>query len=142
MTERVDFYILSDHTATGRLQLACRLAEKAFERGHTIYIYCVDDGQAQQVDDLLWTFKQNSFVPHALYPSLPDEMAPVRIGSAPAPDWDAEVLINLTLAVPDFYPCFQRIVELVDQEPMVLQASRQRFKVYREQGLAPQTHKL
>ena len=100
------------------------------------------EGQAQQLDDMLWTFKQNSFVPHARYPCAPDETAPVRIGSGAAPDWEAEVLINLALDVPDFYQRFQRVAELVDQEPTVLQASRRRFKFYREQGLQPQTHKL
>ena len=142
MSERVDFYILPDHTAIGRLQLACRLAEKAFERGHTVYVQAAAEGQAQQLDDMLWTFKQNSLVPHARYPCAPDETAPVRIGSGAAPDWEAEVLINLALDVPDFYQRFQRVAELVDQEPTVLQASRRRFKFYREQGLQPQTHKL
>ena len=147
MSERVDFYILPDQQSEGRLQLACRLAEKAYNLGHCVYIHAPEQGQAQQLDDLLWTFKQNSFVPHALYPSASDESAPVRIGSGAAPgkdalDWRPEVLINLALEVPDCYKKFQRVIELVDQNATVLQASRRRFKHYREAGLEPDTHKL
>jgi len=142
MSVRVDFYILPDHSANGRLYLACRLAQKAYEQGLTVYIHTAADAQARQLDDLLWTFKQNSFVPHALYPSAAEETAPVRIGSGTAPAWHADVLINLALDLPDFYRHFQRVAELVDQEPTVLQASRQRFKAYREQGAELQTHKL
>ena len=142
MTERVDFYILPDQKPAGRLQLACRLTEKAYNLGHSVYIHAPEQGQAQQLDDLLWTFKQNSFVPHALYPSPPDETAPVRIGCGKESAWQADILINLAAEIPDFYQQFLRVVELVDQNEDVLRSSRQRFKHYREQGLTPETHKL
>ena len=37
---------------------------------------------------------------------------------------------------------YERVVELVDQNPEVLAKSRERFKQYRERGCAPETHKL
>ena len=146
MTDRIDFYILPSHDQPARLQLACRLTEKAYNSGCCVYIYAPEGDQAQQLDDLLWTYKQNSFVPHALYPSEPDEIAPVRVGSASLSEadvnWRLDVLINLALEVPDFYGKFQRVIELVDQDVTVLQASRRRFRRYRELGLIPETHKL
>lgn len=139
---RVDFYILPDATEHGRQTLACKLAEKAYGLGHKIYIHAADPMQARQLDELLWTFKQNSFVPHALYPPAADESAPVLIGDEPEPDWSAEVLINLADTVPAGYQRVQRVIELVDQHAPVLNASRTRFRFYREHGLEPDSHKL
>lgn len=138
---RVDFYILPDRAAESRPRLACRLAEKAYQLGHTVYIHAASAEQARYLDDLLWTFRQGSFVPHALYPAPPDDTSPVLIGwaeEAPA----AAVLINLTQDIPAFFERFQRVAELVDQTPETLAQSRERFRLYRERGCSPQSHKL
>lgn len=140
MTEQVDFYILSDASANGRLHYACRLAEKAYDLGHSIFIFAPQD--ANVIDDMLWSFKQNSFVPHALQPWPDDEIAPIRIGISDEQPWQADILINLALEVPGFFTDFKRLIEVVDQHEQVLKSSRQRFKFYREQGLEPKTHKL
>jgi DNA polymerase-3 subunit chi len=55
---------------------------------------------------------------------------------------NAQVLINFTLALPDGFERFERVVELVDQQPDVLAKSRERFKQYRERGCAPESHRL
>lgn len=139
---RVDFYILPDTATQGRLKLACKLAEKAYEQGHRVYVLAADEQQAAHLDDLLWTFKQNSFVPHARYPLPEGDAAPVWIGTEPSPEPAAEVLINLTAAIPAAFQRFERVLELVDQSESVLAASRQRFRAYREQGIEPVSHKL
>jgi DNA polymerase III subunit chi len=142
VTERIDFYVLPGAGERDRLLLACRLTEKAYGLDHRVYIHAADEHQARQLDELLWTFKQHSFVPHARYPVAADETAPVLIGVDAEPDCAAEVLINLADEVPAGYARFQRIAELVDQQPAVLEASRARFRFYREQGLEPHSHKL
>lgn len=142
MTERVDFYVLPEAGERTRQLLACRLAEKAYTLDHRVYVHVADAVGVERLDELLWTFKQNSFVPHARHPAEPGETAPVRIGADAEPDWPADVLINLTDRVPAGYARFARIAELVDQQPAVLEASRARFRFYREQGLEPHSHKL
>lgn len=142
MAPQVDFYVLAGATERGRQALACKLAEKAYGLGHKVYLLAASGAEAQQLDELLWTFKQHSFVPHASYPPAPDETAPVLVGSATEPDWPAEVLINLTPEVPPCYNRMPRVVELVDQNAAVLKASRSRFRFYQEHGIEPVTHKL
>ena len=137
---RVDFYILPDATDQGRLRLACKLAEKAYDNGHRVYVLAADAAQAGVLDELLWTFRQNSFVPHARYPVPADETAPVWISSDPPPQQADDVLINLTADLPPRFEQFQRILELVDQHPDVLAASRQRFRAYRAQGIEPASY--
>jgi DNA polymerase-3 subunit chi len=139
---RVDFYILSQQAPDARALLACRLAEKIYKLGHTAYIHTTSAEQGQQLDDLLWTFRQGSFVPHGLYPPAADDHSPVLIGWASKPDTQADVLVNMTHDVPDFFERFARIAELVDQNPDTLAKSRIQFRFYREQGCEPQSHRL
>jgi DNA polymerase-3 subunit chi len=142
MTERVDFYILNEQSDNGRLLLACRLTEKAYSLQHKVYIHTAGEPQARQFDDLLWTFRQNSFVPHALYPAAADDASPVLIGWHDHPAFQAEVLINLGDRIPAFFENFARVVELVDQNAAILNQSRQRFREYREYGYEPNSHRL
>ncbi len=139
---QVDFYVLSATSAHGRAGLACRLTEKAFSLGHKVYLLVSDDAQVQRLDELLWTFRQHSFVPHGRYPPTAGETAPVLIGTAAEPNWPADVLINLVPEVPACFARVQRVIELVDQDAAVLQASRARFRFYQAQGIEPITHRL
>ena len=139
---RVDFYILADQRPNGRPLLACRLTEKAHGLGHTVYIHVDNAEEARRLDDLLWTFRDGSFVPHALYPAPAEDASPVLIGWDADSDASADVLINLATDVPAFFERFDRVAELVNQEPVVLQTSRQRFRVYRDSGISPETHRL
>jgi DNA polymerase-3 subunit chi len=55
---------------------------------------------------------------------------------------DAEVLINLRDEVPKGYERFARIVEPVDGDPVRRQLGRERYRFYREHGLAPDSHQV
>ncbi len=139
---RIDFYVLPDHRDNGRALLACRLADKAYGLGHTVYILAASEAQAVALDDLLWTFRQDSFIPHERYPLASEESSPVLVGMVSPADANAQILINFTDKLPEGFERYERVVELVDQNPEVLAKSRERFRQYRERGCAPETHKL
>lgn len=139
---RIDFYVLPGQRENGRALLACRLADKAYSLGHTVYILTPSEAQAAALDDLLWTFRQDSFIPHERYPLAGEEGSPVLIGAVSPAEVGAQVLINFTDALPEGFERFERVVELVDSQPEVLANSRERFRQYRERGFSPETHKL
>lgn len=139
---RIDFYVLPDAKENGRALLACRLADKAYRLGHTVYIAAASEARAAALDDLLWTFRQDSFVPHERYPLTSGDGSPVLIGLAAPAEVNAQVLINFTDAFPNGFEHYERVAELVDAHPDVLANSRERFRQYRERGFAPETHKL
>lgn len=139
---RVDFYVLPDQKDNGRALLACRLTDKAYNLGHSIYLLAASDAQAAALDDLLWTFRQDSFIPHERYPLAGEDDSPVLIGTILPTDRTAQVLINFTEQLPEGFERYERVVELVDQTPDVLAKSRERFRQYRERGLTPETHKI
>lgn len=138
---RVDFYVLPEG-AGDKASLACRVAEKAYLSGHRVYIHTRDESQLSRLDELLWTFKPGSFVPHERVDShTPDEKTPVLIGIQPPPGED-DVLVNLAPEVPECFERFTRIAELVDGQPEGRAQARTRFRFYRERGFDVQTHEL
>ena len=140
---RIDFYVLPDQKPNGRLLLACKLSEKAYLSGYRVYLHTSSAEQARTVDDLLWTFRQGSFVPHALSPASADDRSPVLIGcSASPPELANGIIVNLDLQPPPEFERFERVIEVVDQEPETLTRSRDRFRLYRERGFQPSSHKL
>jgi DNA polymerase-3 subunit chi len=63
MTE-VDFYILSSDEQDAELRMACRITQKAWDQGLRVYVLTNTDDEATRMDDLLWTYQQDGFVPH------------------------------------------------------------------------------
>jgi DNA polymerase-3 subunit chi len=51
-------------------------------------------------------------------------------------------LINLQLGIPDFFSRFQRVAEVVTQEPASLSALRESWKFYKERGYQLEKHDL
>lgn len=140
---RVDFYVTAETSAEARLNIACRLAEKAWREGLRTWVSTSSQAEARQFDERLWIFRDGSFVPHAVAPVDPDDPSPVVIGwDAPPADFGANVLINLSEQVPDFADRFERVIEVLDQRPQCLESGRNRFRSYRERGLDPVTHRL
>ena len=139
---RIDFYLLDDPAPNSVAQMACRLTEKIFLLGHRIYIQAASAEQAQALDDLLWTFKQGAFLPHARHPVAAGKQAPIQIGHEAEPEEGFQVLLNLSAVIPAFYSRFERVAELVGPGESVRQQARQRFSAYRDSGCEIITHNL
>jgi len=141
MTE-VDFYLLKDSSAQGRARLACRLADKVYRLGKRVFIHTESAAQTRRLDDLLWTFQQNSFVPHEVFPGSADNPPPVLLGHDAEPDAGSEVLINLAAEVPVFFSRFERVAELVNEDPALRQLGRKRYSFYKDRGYPLRTHEI
>jgi DNA polymerase-3 subunit chi len=141
---QVDFYLLSAADSRARLAAACRLAEKAVDQGLRVAVRTAGPAETAELDELMWTFSDRSFVPHAVWPTEPAvaEHTPVLIASSPLPDSHRGVLINLAAEAPTAAADFQRICEIVGADESAKQAARARWRSYREAGLAPETHHL
>jgi len=137
---RVSFYLLESDDPRARLLFACRLVEKAWHLGNRIHIQTADTEMAAALDELLWTFRQGSFVPHALLPVVDEDRPPVTIAPAGGERPAADLLINLADEAPADCSSWPRIAELVDATAAGREAGRQRFRAYRQQGLEPETH--
>ena len=136
----VGFYVVSAAGADHRLQVAARLADKAFQRGHRIFINAVDESQAQTLDEMLWSYRPASFLPHGLLGT--PEATKIAIGWGQEPGDHDDLLINLQLNVPPFFGRFQRVAEVVTQDPDSLEALRASWRFYQERGYQLEKHDL
>ena len=139
---RVDFYVLAAADTDARLRFACRLTEKVYTLDKRTYAHVASAACAREFDELLWTFRVGSFVPHAIASGDPVTAPPVVIGHAPDTDATGDLLINLADTIPTFFDRFDRVAEIIDASENSKQAGRKRFAFYRDNGYEPNTHKI
>ena len=132
---RIDFYQVEGDEQN----FACRLIEKVYRLGHQIYVHTQDESQAEAIDQHLWTFKEEAFVPHAL--NSEDLRAPVKIGHDHEPSEHQDVLVNLSGVIPDFFSRFERVAEVVPVDENSRQAARENYAYYKERGYVLNYHK-
>jgi DNA polymerase III subunit chi len=140
---RVDFYILEGQSPSGRLKLACKLAEKAYLAAQTVLVWHTDPAELKAFDQMLWVFNDGSFVPHeALMGNVTPADSPVLLSWGAALSANVDIIINLA---PDLPPCLSqtpRVVEIIDGDDTRRRAGRARFKAYRELGVQPASHNI
>lgn len=139
---RIDFYILKDNANNAFWLLVCRLLEKAYLKGRRIFVFCNNQSDAHYLDELLWTFKEDSFIPHNLQGEGPEPPPPVQIGFSEEPRGYNDILINLSETIPPFHVRFQRIIELVSPNETAKILSRNHYKFYKQQQYELFTHEL
>lgn len=144
MTERVDFYVLKRAEGRARNLFACRLAEKAYLKQCQVLVLAGDDAQARELDDLLWTFSDDSFVPHAVCGrgESVDPMTPVCIGTDATLGLRPDLVLNLAGSSPESLQRFTRIAEIIDGDEDRKRLGRDRFKTYRDAKITLETHQL
>lgn len=139
---RVDFYLQETDSVDARWLLACRLAEKAYRLNHRVFIFCENEVDANYIDELLWSFKPESFIPHNLQTETITPPPPVQIGFASVARSHTDILINMTTTIPSFVSQFKRIMEIVTADAPTKDRQRAQFRAYRTMGAQLHTHKL
>ena len=97
------------------------------------------------LDADLWTFSPLDFVPHCLAAAAPPEVlaaTPVVLAESVTGAPHLQVLVNLGPSVPEGFERFERLIELVSDEPADLAQARQRWKHYAERGYEPRKHDM
>lgn len=138
---KIDFYVGKTTSLRARLLLACKLVEKAYARKMHTYIHTDSPATSAQLDELLWTFNDLAFIPHAIAPSQ-DTRVTVLVGHGFEPMENCDFLINLSNDVPLFFSRFERFAEILDQEEPILLAGRKRYQFYRDRGYNLEYHQL
>ena len=138
MNTQVMFYILpQDNTSADPFSLAnlhgCFQAAYYYRQNQRVFVYTNDQTHAHTIDELLWSFESDSFVPHNLVGEGPKSGAAVEI-SWQAPTNRRPILINLTSNVPHFAHQFSQVVDFVPSDEHLKQNARERFKMYRQLG--------
>ena len=138
---RADFYLVGKPRFREEpLRLVCELARKAHDAGQFTLVLARDREQAEALDDLLWSFDDDAYVPHQLAGDEEDDLTPVLIAT---PDMDVPLrplLINLRDdAVGDG---FERVLEVVPADESARGPLRERWKAYKARGFEVNKHDM
>jgi DNA polymerase-3 subunit chi len=137
MTE-ITFYTHADDP----LDVARRIAAKAYGQGKQVMIYAPDAAVADAIDRLLWTTPALGFVPHCRDSDALAGETPVLIGTHADALNSADVMINLHVEQPPAFARFERVVEIIGQDEAGLEPGRARYRFYQTRGYALKTHDL
>ena len=139
---RADFYLIGKPRFREQpLLLVCELARKASDAGLPMLILCASMAQAEQLDDLLWSFDPDAYVAHQIVGADEDEEeVPVLLA---APEHDVALrpmVLNLReAAVPDG---FDRVLEVVPADDSARGPLRERWKQYVARGIEVAKHDM
>tara|TARA_B100001996_G_scaffold382766_1_gene375614 strand:+ start:754 stop:1188 length:435 start_codon:yes stop_codon:yes gene_type:complete len=139
---KVIFHHFENDDEKKRMNYVYRLVEKGYKSrfGH-IYIHAANEEQAKLIDDQLWTFRQESFIPHSKLENK-DQNAPISIGCDNFPDLKIDVIINLSDQAED--PALQpkKIHEIVPSSKEKRSLARIKWKAYKGLNYAIKSHKV
>jgi len=126
---RIDFYTGSQD----KLRTACQLSHKAMQSGVRVML-SAEAGMLAALDKLLWQFPATAFIPHC-HSTQPDAAhMPVVLGAAQAQFPDHALLISLHDECIPLFSRFERVIEIVSNDPDDSERGRARFKFYRDRG--------
>ncbi len=140
MPVRVDVYLLPTSDRDPVLRWVCRLIEKAFKEGYRIFVRLPGGEWLDRLDELLWTFRPGSFIPHSRVENRQAEPEWLRVWLGREPPEEADLLINLAEGVPKGWKRFGRIAEVVDGARR--EEGRQKYRCYRKEGAELHLHRL
>lgn len=140
--EQVDFYVLEQGDISARHHFVCRLAEKILSRQLQLEILVEDNEHARLFDQFMWETPPESFVPHSTPTADDSTLDPVVIRNSDQMAYLDRVCINLRPSTPSNHDQLKRLVEVVCQDPAVLQSTRQKYGFYRQQGYPLQSHPI
>jgi DNA polymerase-3 subunit chi len=138
---RIDFYKLNSESRSRINRFCCQLADKVVKMGNPVFVRTRDEAESLLLDDMMWTFSDSSFVPHAIQGDTADADAAVIIGHSASAS-KAYLLINLSDDIPENMLNFERVAEIISDAPENLQKGRARYSTYKKDAYPLHYHEI
>ena len=138
---RIDFYKLNSQNRTSINRFCCQLADKVVKMGNPVFVMTKDASETHLMDDIMWTFSDSSFLPHAIQGDTEDADAAVIIGHS-APASTGYLLINLSDERPENIQNYERIAEIINDAPLNLHKGRARYSAYKKDAYPLHYHEI
>ena len=131
---RADFYLIDKPRFREEpLLLVCELAKRGYAANLPILVLARDAAQAEALDDLMWSFDPDEYLPHQIAElDEGDDDTPILISTPEMDIPTRALLINLRDAAPD--GAFERVLEVVPADASAREPLRERWKHYQSLG--------
>ena len=111
------------------------LVEKTLERGWRAVVQAGSQERVEALDTLLWTYREESFLPHGTRRDGDPSRQPVFLTTEEENPNGAKVLILCDGATRSEISAFPLVCEMFDgNDEMAVAAARERWKAYKEAG--------
>ena len=136
-----DFYLIDKpRFREDPLYLVCELARRAYEHHQPCLILCREPEQAETLDDTLWAWDKEAFVPHQIAGDEEDAITPVLIVPPGIVTPDRPLVINLREQCAEGE--YQRVLEVIPADPAEREGSRARWREYHTRGYELSKHDM
>ena len=139
---RADFYLIAkERFREEPLLLVCELAKRGYAANLPILVLARDAAQAAALDDLMWSFDPDEYLPHQIAElDEGDDDTPILISTPEMDIPTRALLINLRDAAPT--GSFDRVLEVVPADPSARGPLRERWKHYQALGFDVNKHDM
>jgi DNA polymerase-3 subunit chi len=109
------------------------LLEKSLERGWNVVVETSSAERAEALDNLLWTYRDDSFLPHSLAGGDADDLQRILITTRPHNPNQAQVRFFIDRAVPQSGEGYVRLVYMFSgHDPDAVTEARTAWKALRD----------
>jgi len=138
------FYILNK--AEDLKISVCKIIKEYYKKKYKIFVSTCNNDLVNELNNLLWTFEQISFIPHCTTKNY-DKDSPVLLsGRDNFPETinlkEYDVWLNLDYEVEENYTDFEIILEIVSQNEEQRILSRKRYLNYQKNNFEAKHEKL
>lgn len=119
----------------------CLQVQAAWEAGERVYVWADSEAEARRLDELLWTFRDDAFVPHDLWQGEAELDTPVAVGWRAGDPNDAACAVLARDTAPAELAGFERVVDFAPVDvPERIGPARNRYRAFREAGFRVSFH--
>ena len=131
---RADFYLIDKPRFREQpLLLVCELVKKAFAAEQAVLVLARSQEQAEEIDQLLWEFDDDAFIPHQIAGDDDDANCAVLIATPDFSPEDRALVLNLR---DECAPgSWDRVLEVVAADTSERDGSRARWREYQQRGI-------
>lgn len=119
---------------SNKIRYVCDIVEKFYNQNLTVHIFTKDKQSAHLVDQQLWSWKPNSFVPHKqVSEEAQDADEPVLISSSGEWPQPAQALVLFDPLPADVFLDYDYVVDFAETyDQSKVAESRKRFRLVRD----------
>lgn len=133
------FYLIAGTKKNDALTACCPVVARLYQEKRTVYLHTSNQEDAEILDEKLWSFSKESFVPHNLTSEIALPRPPVQIGWN-KPAIGCEILFYFTPQCPPFFAKFASVVTFIPNDEQLLIYAREQYRFFKKQNIAPITH--
>ncbi len=138
MSTEIIFLTLS---VANKLRVVCDVVDDEFSIGNKVVINVSDENEGKTLDNMLWSWKQSSFIPHNFADSLTESnQDPVLIATDISENISYDTLILVHPADLEICNNYKRVIDFAEKyNPTKLETDRKRYKLYRDKKYTIET---